>query len=92
MLRTSFANASPFAPPRPSDELGQSFPENPPHVLVVQFVGDAFVGEADELGERRGSRRFILCHRANAVPRPKPDVAGRAGNSEAKMILPRSTW
>jgi len=51
----------------------------PAGVLLVPFVGDAFVGEADELSERRGSRRFISCHRANAVPRPKPDVARRAG-------------
>jgi hypothetical protein len=30
----------------------RSFPENVPRVFVVQFVSDAFVGEADELSER----------------------------------------
>ena len=31
--------------------------QRPARVLLVQFVGDAFVGEADELGEWRAADR-----------------------------------
>jgi hypothetical protein len=32
--------------------LGRSFPENTSRVFASQFVSDAFIGEADELGKR----------------------------------------
>ena len=76
----------------PRQTIGDnSFTENLPRVFVVQFVGDAFVGEADELGERRGSRRFIFATAPTPFRGQSLMLPVEQGNGEAEMILLRST-
>jgi hypothetical protein len=57
--------------PRPR----RSFPENAPRVFVVQFVSDAFVGEADELGERRVRPTGTAQQRRNEAGRHREGMA-----------------
>jgi len=77
---------------------GRSFPEDAPRVVVSQFVRDAFIREADELGERRvrptgaaGQRWDEASQRREgmAVDRPKIDglrrMAGRTAHPKEPM-------
>ena len=77
-----------------------SFAQSPARVFLVQFVGDAFVGEADELGERRvrttGTARQRWDEAANrgpwvAIEGPQIDRLGRAAGRTAhpKEPMPR---
>ena len=69
-----------------------SVAQHPTSVLLVQFVGDAFVGQADELRERRvrptGTARQGWDEAANRGPRmaiegPQIDGLGRAAGRTA---------